>query len=165
MSLDAAVYCNCVETGCLLTPHPLPHLLYIDYTGAPELRSTDLAQLMQHDAWRGNSPCIHDECMLVLHWLGNIALIGMLRRTVNRLIADAEHDLPVLSKQVIYNGVHCGDILEPPDVRRLAAEVEHLQRLARDRLEGEEQQWMEQFLAKLEELIQASQQVDKPIAF
>ncbi len=29
MGLDASVYCDCVETGRLHTPHPLPHLLFI----------------------------------------------------------------------------------------------------------------------------------------
>ena len=163
MGLDAYVYCNCVETGQLLVPHPFPERLVIEADGGPELRSDDLDELLTHDLWLHSSPCRHDACCLVSYRLGNMALIGRIRCIVQRLSRDVEDHFPVLWSKVIYSGIHCGDYLTPPEVSDLAVELAQLRVCAADRLDKENTEYLQVFLSKLDELIQASRSVQKPI--
>src|SRR5260370_42643772 len=125
MGLDATVYCNCVETGQLTTPHPYPGLLYIDSSGCPEIRSDDEEKQYAHDQWQVDSPCRHEACMLVHHYIGNTARVANLRRNASELSADPEREYPIIWTKVIYSGTHCGDWLDHEQVVALEAEVQH----------------------------------------
>ncbi len=165
MGLDARVYCDCIETGYLLVPHPFPDRLSIASDGGPDFQSDDLDELLAHDAWLYGSPCRHEACGLVSHWLGNIALVAGIRFAVQRLSSEPECEYPVLWSQIIYSGTHCGDYLTPPEVSELETKIGRLRTCDFGRLDVEDAEYLRQFLAKLDDLIQASRMAHKPIVF
>ena len=165
MGLDATVWCNCIETGKLKTPHPFPELLIVDKSGRPDINSDDIEKEMAHDEWQSSSSCEHDECMLAGHYLGNISLVAGLRDWVEKLSDDADVGYPVLRFGVIYSGSHCGDFLNIDDVENLKAEILQLKSRSFSVLETEEVQYLQEFLEQMDELIEASLLVNKPIAF
>ena len=165
MGLDATVWCNCIETGKLHTPHPFPELLIVHESGAPDINSDDMDKVTAHDEWQSSSPCEHDECVLVGHYLGNIALVAGLRESVDKLSDDVEAEFSVLWSDVIYSGTHCGDFLKVDEVKRLKAEIANLRSRDFSVLEAEEVQYLQDFLEQMDELIEASLSVNKPIAF
>jgi hypothetical protein len=79
MGLDAVVFCDCVEKGCLLVPHPYPRLLYIAGNGSPEIRSKDPAKIHEHDNWMDLPPCKHEGMMLAGCSVGNMMFVPHLR--------------------------------------------------------------------------------------
>jgi hypothetical protein len=165
MGLDAVVYCNCVETGRLTVRHPYPELLYIDRGGSPEIRSEDEEKQDAHDRWLATSPCRHDQCILLHHYIGNIALVEHLRRIVSQLLSDPEHQHLVIWKRVIHNGVHSGDWLDSEQVVALRCEIQRLRSCDPAPLGVEEAAHLNRFLSQMEELVDASMSVGKPIAF
>lgn len=165
MGLDAWVYCDCVDRGRLASPHPFPDLLFIDEDGGPEIRSDDLEMQIAHDRWQAISACCHTDCILVRHYLGNIARVEHLRRNVSDLASDPETDYPVIWSRVIYNGTHCGDRLNREQVEALESEVQRLRsRLAGAKGDTDEAR-LGYFLTQLVELIEASRLTGKPICF
>src|SRR5438874_462618 len=106
MSLDAAVYCDCMERGRLRTlPHP-DWRVYVDESGARFGRTDDLEVGLAFDRWDADA-CEHEDGTLLHHWLGNIAGISLIRDTLSQF---PERFSLILSK-VVYNGTHCGDYL------------------------------------------------------
>src|ERR1035441_4040137 len=78
MGLDAVVFCDCVEKGCLTVSHPYPRLLYIASNGSPEIRSKDPVKVDEHDKWMNLPPCEHEAMMLGGCNLGNAGSISHL---------------------------------------------------------------------------------------
>jgi len=97
--------------------------------------------------------------------LGNIALIALFRTIVTQLVGHVEDRCLLLWSKVIYNGTHTGDYLTAEQVNELDAEIRYLRSCELTGLDGENGQYFQDFLGKLEDLIRTSQQVNKPIAF
>lgn len=165
MGLDASVWCNCIETRKLHTPHPFPEFLTLDKSGRPDFNSDDMEKITAHDEWEYSSPCEHDQCRLVSHYLGNIDLVASLRESVNKLSNNAEAEYPVLWSEVIYSGTHCGDFLTVDEVRRLKVEIFNLKSHDFSSLNAQDIQYFQHFLEQMDELIEASLSVNKPISF
>jgi hypothetical protein len=165
MGLDASVWCDCVETGELITPHPFPDLLCIGEEGDPDIASNDEDKVSEHLEWLFSSPCRHQECRLRHHRLGNIALVGGLRRAVSTLSNSPESELPVLWSQVIYSGSHAGDWLKVEEVTILKAELARLRSLGFSRINKQDALYLTNFLRQMDELIGASLSINKPIVF
>jgi hypothetical protein len=189
MGLDAFVYCDCVEKGRLKSPPPFPELFHVDPSGFPSLRSTDEASERAHDAWEASSPCPHPYFNLLHHRLGNIAAIQWVRQALNQVFPDPEKEYPILRLKVVYSGSHGGDFLNLDEVRALKKELKALRsvdlagiKLTQGELvftpDGEtvdktrwatahEDEWafLRGVFSKLEELVEASLSVGKPIAF
>jgi len=159
MSLNAIVYCDCVERQRLRVPHPLPELLFIDDTGHPDIRSNDPLDEDLHDQWEAQHPCSHEHFHLKEHWLGNVASVGQIRQELQQLSKDLEY--PVLMSKVIYNGSHSGDFLAGEEVVRLRDEIANFRNVE---AVAQTAEW-NSFLSKLEELVIASLSVRKPISF
>ncbi len=157
MGLNSVVYCDCVEKGRLTRPHPRPDQLFIDERGAPDISSDDPRDIEAHDRWESLQPCEHEHFWLIERWLGNISLIGAIRVLLNQYSSDPAGEYPVLWSKVIYDGSHSGDFLTSDDVIRLSGEL--------DRLRAIEPSVLVEFVGKLEELVRASLQVNKPISF
>lgn len=163
MSLNAVVYCDCIEKGRLKIPHPRPDLLFIDEMGAPDISSTDPLDMEAHDRWESLRPCQHKNFWLIERWLGNVSLIGTIRSLLKQYSSDPAHEYPELWSKVIYDGSHSGDFLSTDDVRQLSAEVVRLNGM--DHILASGTTSLVELLRKLEELIQASLSVNKPISF
>ncbi|NJL98428.1 MAG: hypothetical protein HC924_06215 [Synechococcaceae cyanobacterium SM2_3_2] len=165
MGLDAWVWCNCVETGQLTTPHPYPELLYIDEEGCPDIRSDEDDKIKAHRQWEFDNPCRHENFTLLHHRIGNISLVASLRKAVSHLSEDAAVRYPVLWSKVIYSGVHCGDWLKIEDVKQLKDELDRLRLQNLNEIDEEDAYFLRGFIQQMEELIQASLSVNKPIVF
>lgn len=165
MGLDAFVWCNCIQTGKLHTPHPYPELLIVHESGSPDVNTDDAEKADAHVEWESLSPCEHEGCALVSHYLGNIALVASLRESVKKLSDDVEVEFPVLWSGVIYSGTHCGDFLKVDEVKRLKDEIINLRSRNFSILDAKEVQYLQEFLEKMDELVEASLSINKPIAF
>ena len=119
MGLDACVYCDCFERGRLRTQPRPEWRVYVGKEGYRRAATDDLYEQMAFDAWDWRTACDHEDGVLLHHYLGNIALVGLFREILNPL-ADR---LPVIVHQVIYSGTHCGDHLPLDAVEQLAPEV------------------------------------------
>ena len=160
MSLTGTVYCDCVEHNRLRIPHPLPELLFIDDSGYPDIRSANFEQEVLHDKWEAQNPCLHTDFRLVEYWLGNVAAIGQIRDRIEKLSESTATPYSILSSKVIYNGSHSGDFLTPDEVVQLRDELCSLQKV--NSLKDAQ---FNEFMQKLQDLINKSMSVGKPIAF
>ena len=112
-----------------------------------------------------SSPCRHDQCILLHHYIGNIALVERLRQIVSQLSSDPEDQYPVIWKQVVYSGTHCGDWLDQELVIALHSEVQRVRSCDLSLLDREDVAYLTHFLSQMEELAMASLSVNKPICF
>jgi hypothetical protein len=103
----------------LKEPPPYPDLISVAPDGSLDYESDNLDVLLALDQWLRNRACDHEEGILLHHRIGNMALVGMLRAELDR----APEKFPILLKQVLYSGTHCGDYLSLDDVGRLHAEL------------------------------------------
>ena len=160
MSLNAVVYCDCVEQGRVTIPHPRPDLLFIDETGSPGISSDDPGDIEAHDRWESLRPCEHERFWLIERWLGNISLIETIRSLLKQQSSNPARDYPVLFSKVIYEDSHSGDFLTTDAVQHLSDEVSRLSKLV-----NADNTTQVEFLRKLTDLIRASLSVNKPISF
>jgi hypothetical protein len=163
MSLNAIVYCDCIEKGKMTIPHPHPDLLFIDERGSPDISSANPQEVEAHDRWESLQPCQHEHFWLVERWLGNTSLIGSVRALVKQYSSDPAREYPVLWSKVIYNGSHSGDFLAGNAVLQLSDEVDRLSRM--ENPSTTDTTLLVEFLCKLEALVRASMRVNKPISF
>jgi hypothetical protein len=163
MSLNAVVYCDCIEKGRVTKPHPRPDLLFIDEKGAPDISSTDPLEIEAHDRWESLRPCQHEHFWLIEHWLGNVSLIGSIRAFLQQYSSDPAREYPVLWSKVIYDGSHTGDFLTIDAVRELSDEMDRLSSM--EHLTTSDTSPLVELLRKLNDLVRASQSVNKPISF
>lgn len=161
MSLNAIVYCDCVEKGRVKIRHPRPDLLLIDETGSPAISSSDPRDIEAHDRWESLQPCEHQHFWLIERWLGNVSSIGSIRELLKQYSSDPAGEYPVLWSRVLYDGSHSGDFLTSDAVQQLSDEVDRLGKLKND---GINTPFVE-LLRKLEDLVQVSRNINKPISF
>ena len=81
--------------------------------------SDDLDTQLAFDRWQVDAACTHPGGLLVQHRIGNIALVAALRG----LLQAYPDRFPMLLARVLYNGIHCGDVIGAAEVPRLQAEV------------------------------------------
>ena len=165
MGLDACVYCDCVEKGRLKVPPPHAESLYIEPDGSPELNSDDIALGIEFDVWRNSNPCCHEQLCLLHYRLGNMSGIDRIRRIVQHISAQPEQDFFLLWTRVIYSSIHAGDFLTAEEAVSLGAELQRLRSVDVGPYAGKYGDYFGQFLAMLEELVEVSRLVGKPISF
>ena len=164
MGLYAWVNCNCVETGRLRIPHPVPTRLSIDRTGEPSLISHDRDELMLHYAWHADTPCAHVNGVLLAHDLGTTAVVERILQLIAALVEEPTCQFPVLCTEILVDGFHHdGDCVRTQDLDRLAREVQQLSALAEHRLADADQRVIHTFVGQVVELIDAARLVTKPI--
>jgi len=162
MSLNAIVYCDCVERGRLTIPHPRPDILSINDRGEPVVLSTNTEDIEAHDRWESLKPCKHERFWLIERWLGNVSLIDSLRTLLERYSGNPANEYPTLYSRVIYDGSHSGDFLPIDAVVQLNEEIHTLRRTKSPSTDSNQ---LTELLQKLDELIKASLSVNKPITF
>jgi len=135
----------------------------MDNTGAPNILSEDPRDIEAHDRWESLRPCQHDRFWLIERWLGNVSSIGSIRAFLNEHSGDPATEYPVLWSQVIYDGSHSGDFLTTHAVQQLREEVDRLSNT--ENLPTSDSTHLVELLGNLEDLVQASRSVNKPISF
>lgn len=123
MSLDARVYCDCLEKGRLKKPLPTDITIKVDEDGCPLVLKNG-EYIYTNDPFWEEFACEHEHHRLVFHALGNIALVRLLRTELEREAGE----FPILLGRVVCNGTHCGDWLNLEDIGTLKAELEKLSR-------------------------------------
>ncbi len=158
MGLNATVYCNCFERGILRSAPLREWSVYIDETGARSGRTENLEQDLAFDRWSADA-CEHPDGVFLHHRLGNIAMIGFLRET----LCQESEQFPLILSKVIYSGSHGGDFLMRIEVPGLLPELEALSHIhAADPLD---EPLLRRFEEQLNELVQTSIELEKPISF
>ena len=83
MPLIALVYCDCVEKGRLLIPHPRPDLLTTDANGMPTLSGGDAEDHEAHAQWMYDQPsCAHEQFILIGGHICDIFQAEWIRRHI-----------------------------------------------------------------------------------
>lgn len=162
MSVDAWVWCDCFERGCLRTPPPYPERVYLDAREGGSIEIDDGGDLQlsfEFDEWRMHRACEHPDTRLVAHFLGNIATI----KTIHEELSTQAEAFPVILGQVVKDGVHCGHHLPLDELPQLADEVKRLQDFKAANPENEE--LLKYFKVQMRELVEAALKVNKPICF
>jgi hypothetical protein len=159
MGLDAGVYCDCFERGRLRSPPPHGCTLSVDESGFLLCGSDDLDTQTAFDQWLVDQACEHENGLLVQHRIGNIGLVANLRAALQ---TDPDR-FPVLLSRVLYNGTHCGDFIPATEVSQLLPEVEALAGI--HCADTQMEHFMREFEAQMQELVETSLAVGKPIVF
>ena len=158
MGLDATVYCNCFERGLLKESPPCSSVFVAD-DGSLDCGSEDLDTLLAFDEWVGHRACDHPRGILVHHWIGNLAQVGLLRSELQR----NEMMFPILLSKVLYSGTHGGDHLTLEDIAALEVELEQLGSFVCAAQPNQE--YIDWFRQQMVELVDAATSVSKPISF
>lgn len=159
MGLDATVYCNCFEARQMKEPPPFAVPISVGLDGSLEFRSEDFDVTLALDQWLLNRACDHRNGILLHQRIGNMAQVELLR---GELIREPDR-FPVLLNQVLYNGMHAGDYLTLDDVSRLRSELLSLDTFVCS--DARETVYIERFKGQMQELVDASLSVGKPISF
>ena len=162
MSVDAWVWCDCFERGCLRNPPPSPERVYLDDREGGSIETEDGGDLQlsfEFDEWRQKHACEHPDTRLVAHHLGNVATIKAIHE---ELSAQAEA-FPILLGRVVRDGVHCGHHIPIDELPRLADEVGRLK--AFNAADPENSEVLKYFEVQMRELVEAALKVNKPICF
>ncbi|MGO8691415.1 MAG: hypothetical protein ACLQLG_17470 [Thermoguttaceae bacterium] len=159
MGLDAVVYCNCYETGRHKTPPPPGIEIIISVDGSIQCAHKTVESAIALDAWTHKGACDHEDCALVHHYIGNVALVAFLRGTLEQ----SADRFPVILSKVVHNGIHAGDYLSLEDVRSVQQELKSLPPIACDN--EEDQMYLDTFREQMTELVEAALALQKPIAF
>lgn len=159
MGLDATVYCDCYERGIGQKIPPHPEHVFVASDGSLECTGDNLEMLLAFDNWINNEACVHKNGVALTHRLGNLAIISLLRK----LLSVHAMEFPLILKKVIYNGSHGGDHLTLEQVNDLKEEVAHLSQI--HCLDAEEEMALRTFQRQLQELVDVSLLLKKPIAF
>jgi hypothetical protein len=99
--------------------------------------------------------------------LGNVSSIEFLQQALRRAVRSPAPDVPVLWKQVIYSGVHCGDPLTLVNVFRLDDELGRLRKVdfAELMLKSDDLAYIRQFRETLTSIVKTAIKIKKPVAF
>lgn len=159
MGLDATVYCNCFEKGGLKEIPPYVDLIFVSASGALNCRSENFDTVLEFDQWIYYRACNHENGVLVHHYIGNIARVSYLREDLS---VEAEK-FPIILKEILYSGTHCGDFLPLDTVKKLKKEINCLKELNCSNESSRER--VKYFCQQLIELSNASLEAEKPISF
>jgi hypothetical protein len=157
MGLDATVYCNCFETGRLKEPPPDPTLVFVTKAGSLECKSEELDTLFAFDQWLHSRACKHQDGILVRHHIGNVALVGVLRKELEV----TANSYPILLERILHSGSQTGDYLASAEVVNLQAEINNLSTLRH----AGNQSLISTFQHRMQELVAAALSTGKPISF
>ncbi len=159
MGLDATVYCDCYEIGKLGEPPPDPTSIYVAPDGSLACRSDDLETLIAFDQWLRERACEHKDGVLLHHYIGNIALVALLREE----LSERANEFPILLGKVVYDGVHAGDYLSQEDIKNALRELILLSEFTT--ADDKRQLYVKNFYQQMRVLIESALSAGKPISF
>ena len=115
--------------------------------------------LLSFDKWSRRGACSHPSGILVHHYIGNLALVDLLRSELEREALR----FPILLNKVLYSGSHSGDYLTLDDIAALPVELDKLALVVCSTQPNQE--YIECFRRQMIELVEAAERVRKPISF
>ncbi|MFQ5686185.1 MAG: hypothetical protein ACE5GV_05940 [Candidatus Scalindua sp.] len=159
MGLDATVYCNCYEKGDLKTlPHP-EWRLKRDTDGSLICINDNIDIDLEVDQWILNNMCKHENGEALSHYIGNISMVGHIRS----ILEPHQNNIPIIFQQIIYSGSHCGDFIPYSEIPSLVSEINFISKLSYS--DKDDNQIHKQFVEQLQNLVDACNEFDNPIAF
>jgi len=114
---------------------------------------------MAFDQWLLNRACDHENGVLLHHRIGNLAQVALLRGELSHEAGK----FPVSLMKVLHNGMHGGDYLPLDIVGQIRGELNELSNYECSDARNEE--YVKWFRQQMQELVEASLSVSKPIAF
>ena len=159
MGLDAVVYCDCFETGKLKEIPLFFDEIFVTADGSLDCKSEDMETILEFDQWCLDRACNHENGVKIHHYIGNIALVSLLHREISR----EENKFDLILNKILYSGTHAGDYLEIKVVRQIQRELLHLSELVCS--DKRSQDFVNYFCQQLNELVNESLKVNKPISF
>jgi len=158
MGLDGYVACDCIEKGTARVPAAIAGLVKVDPgTGSNYLDSADRRLRQVYSKWCASRPCPHGDFMLVTRRLGNVDGISRVRKFLSARVRDPASEFRVLWRRVLYSCVHSGDTMPVKEVARLQQELKRRPKPGSASVT--------EFFTRLEELVDASLRVGKPLGF
>jgi hypothetical protein len=159
MGLDAVVFCDCFERDRLRESPPPGCKLSVSPDGSLLCGSDDLNVQLAFDQWQLSRACPHELGVLLHYYIGNVALVTVLRDALGR---QAER-FPMLLSKVLHSATHCGDFLTVEEVEGLRPEVVTLTELLCE--DPETSDLVREFAAHMAELVECALGIGKPLAF
>ncbi len=143
MGLDTTVYRNLANLPAYLrervTVEPGSGEVYLR-----DAREYGLFDLPKTKAWH--------------EYLGNIALVAFIRNEIAKAFGNQDS---LLSKKVVYNGIHGGDHIPFSQINLLSDEISELEKITRDSRSPE----LSNFIAQMRNLIAAANREGNGIVF
>ncbi|RZU36894.1 hypothetical protein EV700_3107 [Fluviicoccus keumensis] len=154
MGIDALVFCDCLEKGCLRRPPRPEWQVYVQEDGCRECASTEPRLLAAFGNWH-ETACAHDYGILI-HRRLDLPATSPFRQA----LADAGDRLGLV-RRLLCSGDHDSGCLDMPLVGRLAEELKWL----RQSLPAHPAAEAGSLLQRLEELAATALAVSKPLVF
>lgn len=86
-------------------------------------------------------------------WIGNIDGVAQLRKAARERLGTGS----LLEELVLYNGMHCGDVIAEDRFDKLLEELTIMQ--------SSSAQWVEEFVSDMRALIKAARRERNPVVF
>lgn len=169
MPLIAVVYCDCLEAGRLLVPHPRPGLLTIDEDGAPSLTGGEAEDWAAHYEWMyERRSCVHEQFKLAGGHIADVFVVAGIQQ-----VLEAVHDAPAESFPMLWRLLQAGTAWSPseeepgrlrgPEVQQLRRELDGLETPGGLLVDGVAV--FEDFRERLKGVADASLRSGKPVVF
>jgi hypothetical protein len=159
MTLDAWVFCDCLEKGRLREPPPPGCRLAVAGDGSLVCESGDFFVRAAFRQWLYSRACGHENGVLIHHSIGDTGEIRQLRAALGQL-SERYH---VLRSQVVLNARRAESIVAPEQLSALRAEVIALGDIrCGDR---EKDDLIRRFELQMIELVECATFANKPVVF
>lgn len=155
MSIDALVFCDCLERGAVRRPPSADWQVFIHHDGCRECGSADPRSQAAFGLWH-ETACGHDYGILAHRRLASPEALATMRNWLSERGLSGQ--LPVLVGSILAACPGFDGYLPVADVRRLAEELGVLRSL-----EAEIPATFGGILARLEELVMHALRVAKPL--
>ena len=153
MSIDALVFCDCLERGALRRPPRTEWQVYVQSDGCRECAAADHCAMGAFGLWH-ETACHHDYGILLHRTLASAETMARFKE----ITVASGCRCPVLEGRVLAHQPGRDEALEPAAVDNLALELQALREAV-----GQWPAEIEGMVRALEDLVACARQVNKPL--